>query len=104
MQIFPRPHLSTSSKRIDGRIVLTHKDSQQVIVLNGVGSYIFGLADGSHSIGEIVTLIAATYDVSLTEAQQDVVDFIQELMIHNMLILEATPTPVNEFTSGRSSR
>jgi hypothetical protein len=62
-------------------------DSSEVNVLNFVGSRIFELSDGTHTIAEIAQLIASEYDVSAEEAQEDVTTFIQQMEKRQVIVL-----------------
>ncbi len=72
---------------IDGEALLVLADAGEVAVLNGVGSRIWQLADGSRSIGDIVAAIVAEYDTTADEAERDVVNFIEQLVKEHILVL-----------------
>jgi hypothetical protein len=93
MTVCPKPHPLTAWKAIDGYLVLSHVDSEEFIILKGIGARTFLLADGSRTVGEIIRLIASEFQLKVSEARQEVVDSIQELMIHNMLINDNLPQP-----------
>lgn len=63
-------------------------DDSEIQVLNQVGSRIFELADGSRSISEIAQVIATEYQVDETEAQQDTLTFLRQLVAQNVMIFE----------------
>lgn len=72
---------------IDGEALLVLADAGEVAVLNGVGSRIWQLADGSRSIGDIVAAIVAEYDTTADEVERDVVNFIEQLVKEHILVL-----------------
>lgn len=84
--IYPKPHPQTAGRVIDGEAVLILADSSEIQVLNPVGSRIFELADGNHSIADISHVIAQEYDVTLTDAYADVLDFLQQLVDKNVMV------------------
>jgi hypothetical protein len=88
MKVCPKPHPLAVSKVMAGYLVLSHPESEEFIVLNGLGTRVFALADGIKTVGEIIRLIAAEFNLSLGEARQEVADAMQEMMIHNLLIVE----------------
>lgn len=90
LQMYPKPHPQTAGRVIDGEAVLILADSSEVNVLNEVGSRIFALADGSHSVTDIANLIATEYEVSGEQATQDVVDFIRQMVDREVFVLSAT--------------
>jgi coenzyme PQQ biosynthesis protein PqqD len=85
----PAPHPQVASRIVDGEALLVLADSGEVTVLNGVGSRIWELVDGSRSVGQIVDTIVTEYDTTREQAEQDVSSFIQELVDNKMLVLNA---------------
>lgn len=83
----PAPHPQVASRIVEGEALLVLADSGEVTVLNGVGSRIWELVDGSRSVGEIVDTVVAEYDTAREQAEQDVNSFIQELVDNEMLVL-----------------
>ncbi|MEW5985954.1 MAG: PqqD family protein, partial [Chloroflexota bacterium] len=69
---YPRPHPQTAGRVMDGEAVLILADASEIKVLNQVGSRIYELADGRHSVNEIVDVIVKEYDVSQSAAEADV--------------------------------
>ena len=59
----------------------------QVKVLNEVGATIWSLIDGSCTVGQIAASIAASYDVTLAEAEQDISDFLKLLKAKDIIRL-----------------
>lgn len=51
----------------------------KVEVLNAVGARIWQLLDGNRSLQEIASMLSVEYDVTLTQAEQDVEEFVQHL-------------------------
>jgi hypothetical protein len=88
MKVCPKPHPLAVSKVIEGYLILSHAESEEFIVLNRMGARVFALADGIKSVGQIIRLIAVEFELSLAEARQEVADAMQEMMIHNLLIVE----------------
>lgn len=78
---------------IDGEALLVLADAGEVAVLNGVGSRIWQLADGSRSIDDIITVIVAEYDTTADEAGRDVVNFIEQLVKEHILVLSERTAP-----------
>ena len=84
---YPAFHPQVAARIIDGEAVIVLPESSQVNVLNEVGSRIWELIDGTRSVGEIAEVIVAEYDVTTEQAEQDVNEFIQELVENKMLVL-----------------
>ena len=69
----------------DGEAVLMSEDGSQIHMLNKVASFIWELADGKTTVGDIVTRICDRFDVEKDVAQADAVEFIQQLAEKNLL-------------------
>lgn len=85
---FPKPHPQTAGRVFDGEAVLILADRSEINVLNQVGALIFELADGQHPVTDIVTAITSQFNVSREEAEQDTIDFLEELAQLDVLVLE----------------
>jgi len=84
-QLYPKPHPQTAGRVIDGEAILIMSDTSDINVLNGVGSRIFELADGTRSLSEIAAIIAAEYDVAGADVEQDTAAFVEGLVAENVL-------------------
>lgn len=84
---YPVLHLQVAARIIDGEAVIVLPESNQVNVLNEVGSRIWELIDGARSVGEIAEAIVAEYDVTAGQAERDVSEFIQALVDNKMVVL-----------------
>ena len=89
-KMYPKPHPQTAGRVIDGEAVVILADSSEVNVLNPVGSRIFEMADGSHSVEDIVEVIVAEYEISPEQAAADVNEFLQKLVEQSVLIFDET--------------
>jgi len=73
---------------VDGEAVLILADASEINVLNRVGSLIFELSDGTHSVSEIADEIARQFDISREQAESDALVFLAELEKQRVLLLE----------------
>ena len=89
-KMYPKPHPQTAGRVIDGEAVVILADSSEVNVLNPVGSRIFELADGSHSVEDIIEVIVAEYNISPEQAAADVNEFLKKLVEQSVLIFDET--------------
>ncbi len=89
-KMYPKPHPQTAGRVIDGEAVVILADSSEVNVLNPVGSRIFELADGSHSVEDIIEVIVAEYNISPEQAAADVNEFLKKLVEQSVLIFGET--------------
>ncbi len=58
---------------------------QKIFSLNGVGEYVYDCIDGVKTIEQILADVFDNFEVSLEQAQTDVVDFIESLAEHNII-------------------
>lgn len=71
------PHVLEAE--IDGDKSLYNPRTEKVTILNGTASDIWRLADGEHTVGEIIDLLAASYQVEAFEIAGDVESAIAQL-------------------------
>jgi hypothetical protein len=88
MPVCPKPHPLAVYKELDGYLILSRLNSEEFLLLKGLGARVFRLADGSKSVGNIIHLIAEEFQLPLSDARQEVADSIQEMMIHKLLVIE----------------
>jgi hypothetical protein len=68
----------------DGGLVVLPGESS-VKVLNPVGSKVYSMIDGKHTVDEIVAAVVDDFDIDADQARQDVEVFLKELQEHGML-------------------
>jgi len=78
-----------ATRTIDGEAIIVLADAGEVQVLNQVGTRIWELADGTRTVQQIAEAIAAEYDVSMQQAQEDTAAFLQELVAMGALVWRA---------------
>jgi coenzyme PQQ biosynthesis protein PqqD len=85
LDAYPIPNPAVQGRRLDNEAVLVLPERGEVKVLNEVGALIWQLADGTRTVAEIVTSVCAEYQVSQTQAEADVLEFIDELQAKAIL-------------------
>lgn len=70
---------------MDGEISLYNPSTEQVTILNGTASDIWRLADGEHTVDEIIDLLAAAYHVAQDEIARDVQDTVARFFEEGLL-------------------
>ena len=68
-----------ASRVVDGESVIINLTTQESLVLNPVGSHIWGALDGRKTVGEIASLVASRFNISSEIALQDTVEFLTEI-------------------------
>jgi hypothetical protein len=86
---YPVPAEHVRGRRLEHEAVVVLPDRGQVKVLNEVGAQIWSLADGSHSVSEIIAAVCRAYDVPPAVAEADTLTFLAELQQKGLIILRA---------------
>lgn len=73
---------------VDGEGVVVLARDGQIEIVNEVGARILELADGSRSAQDIVAQIFEEFEVPQTQAQEDVHQFIEEMVSEQVLVWE----------------
>ncbi len=89
--LYPAPHPQTAGRVIDGEAVLLLAETNEIQVLNPVGSRIFELADGRRTLAEIASILTDEYNVDFNQALADVSEFVQQLVDSQVLVLYDQP-------------
>ena len=85
----PNPIAGVTGQVVDGEAVLVLPDKAEVKVLNEVGARIWELADGTRTIGQIAEQLTEDFEVDIQKAQNDVVEFLQQLEQKGVIQLES---------------
>jgi hypothetical protein len=80
-----------AARIVDDSAVIVLSDSGEVTVLNTVGTRVWELANGSRSVGEIIQMIEAEYEVARAQAEADVIEFLESLLKAGAVIMEDNP-------------
>lgn len=81
-----RPQRAESAfRRYGDQGWVVHLKNPANTLLNDAGARIFELLDGRHKVQEIAETLSKEFDVSLEQAQQDVLEFLEKLQANQML-------------------
>lgn len=69
----------TTSRIFDDETVVIDPTTNVARMLNGVGTRVWELADGHHTIADIAAILETEYAVSMSEALLNVTRFVEEL-------------------------
>lgn len=64
---------------------VVHLKNPANTLLNDAGARVFELLDGRHKVQEIAETLSKEFDVSLEQAEQDVLEFLEKLQANQML-------------------
>ena len=78
--------LSQQLKPDEPTVVLLHPQSGEYYTLDEVGSKVWHLCDGSHSMAEIVALIGQEFDAPADVIETDVLELVKDLVNEKLLV------------------
>ena len=84
---YPKKSEDTASRILDGEAVVVLPLESMVYTFDPVGTRIWELIDGFKKIANIANDIQKEYEVGSDVAEQDTIDFINELVAKKMLML-----------------
>jgi hypothetical protein len=89
--LYPVLTAQVAARIVEGQVIIVLADSGNVTVLNELGTSIWKICDGMHSVGNIVQEITTEYEVEFSIAMQDATEFIQQMV--NLQALELRDIP-----------
>ncbi len=72
-------HAQVASRVVDGQAVIVLSDTGEVQILNEVGTRVWELIDGNHSVRQIAEIIADEFEVTPEDALADTQTFVEKL-------------------------
>jgi len=88
---YPVPRAQVAARVVEGQAVIILTDSGEVNVLNDVGTRIWELVDGKHSVQEIAETIVGEFQVSREVALEDTKEFLKNLEASQVIVWRDTP-------------
>jgi hypothetical protein len=76
---------------IDGEAVIVDLKTSTFHTLNPVGSFIWEELDGQNTLKDIAEKLSQEFEVDLETSENDCVDFINDLLDKDMVILSSHP-------------
>lgn len=80
-----QPCTNVDWKKFERESILLDLSSGYYFRLNDVGTYIWSLLDGKHTLAEIIEEVVRRFDVSQRQAKKDLDSFIQYLLAENLI-------------------
>ncbi len=81
----PRPSPGVIAQKTQEELVLVLPQEGKVKVLNAVGAFVWKRIDGSHTLQSIADMLCREYEVSPSQAAQDVLDFAASLLERGLI-------------------
>jgi hypothetical protein len=81
----PIHHTSTASRVFSGDAVVISPAANKVRMLNPVGSRIWQLADGNHTVEDIASILTEEFEVERDHARSSVASFVADLVMQDLL-------------------
>jgi hypothetical protein len=81
----PHPHPEIISRRMENESVLVMPVKGKIKVLNDVGARVWELVDDSHTIADIIAVIAEEYQTTPEVAAADIDTFLTQLADRGMI-------------------
>ncbi|OQX60897.1 MAG: pyrroloquinoline quinone biosynthesis protein PqqD [Anaerolinea sp. 4484_236] len=85
LESIPTPNPDIVGRTVDNEAVLVLPVQGKVKVLNEVGTRVWELLDGNRSVKEIASALHQEYTVDQATAEEDVLEFINDLAKKEML-------------------
>lgn len=77
---------------VRGEAILVLAEQNKVKVLNELGTRIWEMVDGQQSIRQIAARLCQEYEVDLSQAEQDTLEFLAELDERGLLQVSTPPS------------
>ena len=85
----PNPGVGLVWRQVDDELVIVRPVDGQLVVLNGVGAFIWQAMDGNRTIAELADLVCVAYQVTHEQAVADVRAFVRQLESEGWLMESA---------------
>ena len=82
----PQRRVGVLAQEVDGTVVLLDPDSGESFALEGIGSTVWQLCDGTKTVEEIAAAIHAEFDAPEATIQADVLDLLEELANQHLVL------------------
>jgi len=85
LNAIPVPNRDVCMRQVGDETVFLAESGSEIVNLNAMGSYIWDLVDGNHSLADILDIICAEYEVEPEVAAVDLERFVTELAEHDLI-------------------
>ena len=84
----PRKSDRIAARAVDGKAIVVVLDARKLHTLNGVGTRVFDLCDGTRDVAAIAAEIAKDFEVEASHAERDAIAFITQLIAEGAVVVE----------------
>lgn len=84
----------TPARTIDGEAVVITPHDSTLHTLNGTATFIWDRADGTRTLGDILTELEQTYEVEAQVARADAASFVTEAVEKGLMLTGDAPMPL----------
>ena len=82
----PRKNPNSAYRIYDGQATIVLPEQAEVNVLNEIGSLVWDRIDGTRSVAQLIDEVVEQCDTTPEVARRDVLEFLQSLRAHGMVI------------------
>lgn len=83
----PRQNEDTAARKIDDVFYVIDAQTSEMHSFNTVGSLVYELSDGQHTVADIVAAVVDRFEVDTDVAERDVLEFLDALVAKNLVIV-----------------
>jgi hypothetical protein len=87
IDMVPTPVKGVEMEVVENEVLLYHPQQTRAVYLNPTAALVWGLCDGSRSVGEIIRILGETYPEALATLSEDVVSTVNQLHESGVLVI-----------------
>ncbi len=88
LEKLPKKDNRTASRIIDGEAVIVLTHTSIVHTLNDIGTRIWEMSDGFHTVNQIVKSLCDEFDAPCEQIEKDTIEFLTNLLKKEIIMLE----------------
>ncbi len=86
LAMVPRKNPNSAYRIYDGQATIVLPEQAEVNVLNEIGSLVWDRIDGTRTVAQLIDEVVEQCDTTPEVARRDVLEFLQSLRAHGMVI------------------
>jgi hypothetical protein len=88
LELVVRKSPDAISTNLEGESVILHVTTGEYCGLNNVGTFLWERMEGKQTVGSLVKAVLLKYEVNEEECLQDVLAFVETLIVHDLILLK----------------